>query len=32
MMRPLAAIIGGGVSGLAAAYELTQLGSPFVLT
>jgi protoporphyrinogen/coproporphyrinogen III oxidase len=28
---PRVAVVGGGISGLAAAYELTRLGVPFVL-
>jgi oxygen-dependent protoporphyrinogen oxidase len=31
VISPHVAIIGGGISGLAAAYQLTQLGVPFVL-
>jgi oxygen-dependent protoporphyrinogen oxidase len=31
MPAPSIAIVGGGISGLAAAYELSQLGVPFVL-
>jgi oxygen-dependent protoporphyrinogen oxidase len=30
-IRPAVAIVGGGISGLAAAYELSQLGVPFAL-